>query len=462
MPPKLPAAVKTYYDTLAAIEGAGAANEGATRSAFQNLLSAWGQPHRLTVLAEQTIDGTRKRPIRLDGILVDEMHNRRGFWEAKDTGDDLDAEVIKKIAAGYPLSNMLFENTRRGVLYQDGARRVEADLRNPAQLQMILNEFVGYEPAGIADFRRAVTRFREDVPHLAATLTTLIDDARRNNPAFRAALAAFLDMCRKALNPATTEAEVEDMLKQHILTERIFRSIFQNAAFVRRNAVAGELEQMVDALTSRAFSRESFLRQLDYFYQPIEDRARGIEDYAEKQDLLRTLYEQFFQAYSTRAADTHGIVYTPPEIVRWMVASVEQALQREFGLGLAAEGVHIIDPCVGTGTFVMELLRRIPTSLLEPKYLRELHANEVLLLPYYIAAQNIEHAFYERTNQYAPFPGICFADTLDITQEPQPQLPGFAPENSLRVEEQKKAPIRVVIGNPPYNVGQENENDNNK
>ena len=116
MPPKLPAAVKTYYDTLAAIEGAGAANEGATRSAFQNLLSAWGQPHRLTVLAEQTIDGTRKRPIRLDGILVDEMHNRRGFWEAKDTGDDLDAEVIKKIAAGYPLSNMLFENTRRGVL----------------------------------------------------------------------------------------------------------------------------------------------------------------------------------------------------------------------------------------------------------------------------------------------------------------------------------------------------------
>src|SRR5689334_1984700 len=240
MPPKLPAAIKTYYEALAAIEGAGAANEGATRSAFQNLLAAWGQPHRLTVLAEQTIDGARKRPIRLDGILVDDLHFRRGFWEAKDTADDLDGEVIKKIAAGYPLSNTLFENTRRGVLYQNGTRRLEADLSKPDQLQMLLNEFVSYEPADSADFRRAVVRFREDVPHLAATLTTLIDEAQRNNPAFRAALAAFLAMCRKALNPATSEAEVEDMLKQHILTERIFRGIFQNAGFVRRNAVAAE------------------------------------------------------------------------------------------------------------------------------------------------------------------------------------------------------------------------------
>lgn len=460
MPPKPPPAIDTYYKTLAGVERLGALNEGATRSAFQNLLTAWGQPHGLTVLAEQTMTGTRKRAIRLDGVLVDDLHFRRGFWEAKDPGDDLEREIARKIEVGYPLSNTLFEDTRRAVLYQDGRRCLDADLRDPAALRRLLDTFVAYSPARIEEFHRAVARFREDLPQLAASLTALIDEAKEKNRAFRDALDGFLTLCRTSLNPATTLAEVEDMLKQHLLTERIFRTIFDNPDFVRRNAVAAELEKVVAALTSRSFSRDIFLRKLDYFYEAIEDTARTIDDYQEKQDLLRTLYEQFFQAYSRRAADTHGIVYTPPEIVRWMVASVDQALQREFGLELGAPSVHIIDPCVGTGTFVMELLRRIPTSCLEAKYAGELHANEILLLPYYIAAQNIEHAYLERLGQYAPFECICFADTLDLAESRQ--LSMFAPANIQRISQQKQAPIRVIIGNPPYNVGQENENDNNK
>ncbi|HMA35501.1 MAG TPA: type ISP restriction/modification enzyme [Chloroflexia bacterium] len=460
MPPKLPPAVAAYYQTLATIEGHGAANEGATRAAFQTLLSAWAAPQGLTLLAEQTMDGTRQRPIRLDGVLVDDLHFRRGCWEAKDSVDDLDAAIPRKIAAGYPLANTLFENTRRAVLFQDGRRALDADLRDPAALRALLDTFVTYAPAQIAEFHRAVARFRDDLPQLAAGLTALIDDARRTNPAFRAALDSFLALCRSSLNPATTPAEVEDMLKQHLLTERIFRTIFANPDFVRRNAVAAELEKMVDALTGQSFSRAAFLHKLDYFYAAIEATARTIDSYPEKQDLLRTLYEQFFQAYSTRAADTHGIVYTPPAIVGWMVASVEQALAREFGLGLAAPGVHIVDPCTGTGTFVMEILHRLPAAALEAKYTAELHANEVLLLPYYIAAQNIEHAYVERLGRYAPFAGLCFADTLDLADSPQ--LDMFAPANSQRVEQQKAAPIRVVLGNPPYNVGQISENDNNK
>jgi predicted helicase len=192
------------------------------------------------------------------------------------------------------------------------------------------------------------------------------------------------------------------MLKQHLLTERIFRSIFDNPDFVRRNAIARELEKVVEALTSRAFSRDRFLGQLDYFYRAIENAAQTIDDYSEKQSFLHAVYEQFFQSYSTDTADTHGIVYTPAPIVRWMVASVEQALQREFGLSLGDKGVHILDPCVGTGTFILELMEHIGPSALPHKYAHELHCNEVLLLPYYIAAQNIEHEYYSGRKLVCP------------------------------------------------------------
>ncbi|HYP42365.1 MAG TPA: type ISP restriction/modification enzyme [Chloroflexia bacterium] len=459
MPPALPKPFAAYYSELAEYGRLGASNEGATRAAFQKLLADIARPRGLSLLGEQTIAGTRKRSIRVDGLLVDEYKLWRGIWEAKDTADDLPAAISQKIADGYPLDNTLFENTRQAVLYQNGSVALQADMAQPSDLQRLLDEFLSHTRQEIDEFHTAVAEFRRRIPELAAGLTEIIDAAKRDNPRFLAALEGFLLRCRDALNPATTQAEVEDMLKQHILTERIFRGIFNNPDFVRRNAVAVELEKMVSALTSRSFSRDTFFKKLDYFYLPIEEHARTIEDYEQKQSLLNTLYEQFFQAYSTRAADTHGIVYTPREIVQWMVNSVEEALKREFGLSLSSSGVHIIDPCVGTGTFMMELLRRIPTSVLDAKYQGELHANEVLLLPYYIAAQNIEHEYYERTGNYAPFDGICFVDTLNMEKL---QYSMFAPENTERIAKQNAAPIRVIIGNPPYNVGQVNENDNNK
>ena len=159
-------------------------------------------------------------------------------------------------------------------------------------------------------------------------------------------------------------------------------------------------------------------------------------------------------------ADTHGIVYTPQPIVDFMVKSVAAILEREFGRSLADEGVHIIDPFVGTGNFIVRMMREIPRTALERKYASELHCNEVMLLPYYIASMNIEHEYYDATERYEPFEGICLVDTFDLAEDRQ--LPLFAPENTQRVESQKQAPMFVVIGNPPYNVGQVNENDNNK
>ncbi len=219
---------------------------------------------------------------------------------------------------------------------------------------------------------------------------------------------------------------------------------------------------MIDALTSQAFNRDGFLAKLDHFYRAIEATAATIEDFAQKQDFLNAVYEKFFQGFSVKVADTHGIVYTPQPIVNFMVRSVEEILQKEFGKSLSSPGVHILDPFVGTGNFIVRTMQEIKKTSLEQKYKHELHCNEVMLLPYYIASMNIEHEFYELTGRYEPFEGICMVDTFELAESEQRTLSFMNPENTQRVERQKQSPIFVIIGNPPYNASQVNENDNNK
>ena len=250
------------------------------------------------------------------------------------------------------------------------------------------------------------------------------------------------------------------MLIQHLLTERLFRTVFDNPDFTRRNVIANEIERVIDALTSHSFSRDGFLQSLDRFYISIEDTARTVSDFSQKQGFLNTVYEQFFQGFSIKVADTHGVVYTPQPIVDFMVRSVEEILGAEFNRSLSDSGVHIIDPFVGTGNFIVRIMREIQKTALSDKYQSELHCNEVMLLPYYIASMNIEHELFEATSTYQPFEGVCLVDTFELAEDRQ--LPLFALENTRRVEDQKKAPMFVIIGNPPYNVGQVNENDNNK
>ena len=252
------------------------------------------------------------------------------------------------------------------------------------------------------------------------------------------------------------------MLIQHLLTERIFRTVFSNSDFVHRNVIAREIESVINALTSQSFSRDDFLRSLERFYDAIERNAMRISDFSEKQGFLNAVYEQFFQGFSVKVADTHGIVYTPQPIVDFMVRSVNQILRAEFNRSLSDSDVHIIDPFVGTGNFIVRIMREISGFALADKYRSELHCNEVMLLPYYIASMNIEHQFYEKTGRYQPFEGICLVDTFELVEEERPYLPYFTEENARRVQEQKDTPMFVIIGNPPYNIGQVNENDNNK
>ncbi len=433
-------------------------HEGALRSAFQNLLAETGRQTGWTLIPELASGS-----IRPDGTFQDEYFLNRGYWEAKDTDDNLGAEIQKKIAKGYPLTNTIFEDTQRAYLYQNGQVALQADLAQRVQLTNLLIAFFSYTEPAHEDFSSAVEDFKQRVPDLARGLVQIIQDAHTTNAAFKKAFASFFTLCRESLNPNLSEAAVDEMLVQHLLTERLIRTIFDSQDFIRRNVIAREVETVIDALVSKAFNRHEFLKSLDTFYLAIESAAKTIENFSEKQHFLNAVYERFFQGYSVKAADTLGVVYTPQEIVDFMCASVEQVLQDEFGKTLSDTSMNILDPCTGTGNFIVNLLRRIPKRDLKRMYTEQLFANEVMLLPYYIAALNIEHAYYERTGEYERFDGLCFVDTLDLAEEEdKPSLPVMTEENTARVERQKTAPITVIIGNPPYNVGQINENDNNK
>jgi predicted helicase len=300
------------------------------------------------------------------------------------------------------------------------------------------------------------------VRELGDNLARLIHSERQTNVRYRDAFAGFLSLCRTSLNPNLSQNAVEEMIIQHLLTERIFRKVFDIGDFMQRNVIAREIENVIEALTSKSFSRDDFVKNIEHFYVAIEQAAETISDFTEKQKFLNTVYERFFQGFCVKVADTHGIVYTPQPLVNFMVASVEETLQSQFKTSLSDKNVHILDPFTGTGNFIVNLMRRIPKSALTHKYHEELHCNELMLLPYYVASMNIEHAFWEATGAYEPFEGICLVDTFETAKNGQPKFEIFNQANTQRVERQCKAPIKVIIANPPYNAGQINENDNNK
>ena len=409
-------AIKAYYEALQAYQRQDVEHETATSTAFQTLLEQVGRRFGWTLIPQLT-DTAGGRSIRPDGTFRDDYYITRGYWEAKDTQDNLETEIKRKIAKGYPLGNTIFEDTRQGYLYQDGQLTLKADLAKPQALADLLNAFFAYTEPAHEDFSKAIGEFQERVPDLARGLVEKINDAHKNNPRFIEAFDQFYELCRNSLNPNLRVEAVDEMLVQHLLTERLIRTIFDNQDFTRRNVIAAEVEKVIDALVSKSFNRHDFLKSLDRFYLAIESAAATIESFTEKQHFLNTVYERFFQGYSVKVADTHGIVYTPQEIVDFMCASVAEVLESEFGKTLGDPDVHILDPCTGTGNFIVNLLRRIPKKDLPRMYRQQLFANEVMLLPYYIAALNIEHAHYELTGSYESFEGLCFVDTLDFMRK---------------------------------------------
>jgi predicted helicase len=455
-------AIKKFFEARAGLEHQRVRKEMGLRTAFQALIADVGRLHKWDFVAEELLPGSSLRP---DGTFRDEYTVRRGYWESKDTNDELDRVIESEIRKGYPTDNIIFEDSQQAVLVQDGREALRGSLSDAHQIATLLNQFFSHASPDVESFHLAVEEFKAQVPDLARGLKNIIALEYKRNKRYKVAFDDFCEHCRASLNPNIRTDAVEEMLIQHLLTERLIRGVIDNPYFMQNNVIAAEVEKVIAALAGSSFDRQHFVSRLDRFYVAIENEARivrSVSDFAEMQNFLNIVYERFFQGFSKQTADTHGIVYTPQPIVQFMCHSVEEVLKSEFGTGLNGAEVSILDPCTGTGNFIVNVMRQIPARDLPRVYERQLNANEIMLLPYYVAALNIEHEYYAKTNEYLPFKRLCFVDTLDMDERAQAQLEFMSKENTERIRRQRKAPITVVIGNPPYNANQVNENDNNK
>ncbi len=283
------------------------------------------------------------------------------------------------------------------------------------------------------------------------------------NVAERKAFKSFVAELRDDLNDAITEDEVIEMLAQHLITEPVFDALFDGYSFGKHNPVSQGMQAIIELLHEHHLDKET--DTLQEFYASVQMRAEGIDNAAGKQKIVVELYDKFFRNAFPRMTERLGIVYTPVEVVDFIIHSVNDILKQEFGQDLGSEGVHILDPFTGTGTFITRLLQSglIAPDKLTHKYKNEIHANELVLLAYYIAAINIEAVYHGLAGgEYEPFKGICLTDTFQMYEQDD-QIQDKLAENSHRRMRQKGLnDIRVIIGNPPYSVGQDSANDNNQ
>ena len=448
----------------------GSQRETIVREAFKDLLKAWGRQNELTFLAEYPLKTATKANIAVDGALLHELRMPLGYWEAKDAKDDLDEEISKKFKKGYPQDNIIFSDDATAVLWQHRAEVLRCDMADTLALSKLLKLFFGFERPEIAGFRAAVEQFKADLPAVLLALREMMEREHLKNANFCAAEDRFLLHAQEAINPSLGEADVREMLIQHILTEEIFAKVFDDSEFHRHNNVARELYALEGVFFTGALKKQT-LKGLETYYAAIRAAAAQISSHSEKQTFLKIIYENFYKVYNTKAADRLGVVYTPNEIVRFMIDGADWLCEKHFGKNLIDKDVDILDPATGTGTFICELLEhfRGQPQKLEHKYKYELHANEVAILPYYVANLNIESTYAAITGKYEEFPSLCFVDTLDnvglhtSARGTTAELFGsVSEENVARIKRQNDRRISVVIGNPPYNANQANENDNNK
>ena len=457
--------INQYYSKLERlIQYGGSRHEQSVRGAFQQLLENYANSQNLELIAEleYRVNGATVYP---DGTLKDALRQSRGYWESKDQYDDLDTEIAKKFAKGYPDTNILFDDSKQVALYQNGQEVGRARMEDAATLDALLSQFVRYEPPQIKQFRDAIDGFKDDLPDLLVEIRKVIEDQAPDNARFVTQRDRLLELVQKAINPHLGLDDVREMLIQHILTEEIFTSVFNESQFHRENNVAHELHNVTETFFTGALRRNTLLK-IEPYYNVIKAAAANIANHHEKQKFLKVVYETFYQAYNPAAADRLGIVYTPNEIVRFMIEAADYLTHKHFGKFLGDEGVNILDPATGTGTFITEIIEYLPKHQLERKYRHELFCNEVALLPYYTANLNIEYTYQQKMGEYAEFENIAFVDTLEnlnyVGAVGQGSIFEMTAENLERIKRQNEQKISVIIGNPPYNANQLNENENNK
>lgn len=309
----------------------------------------------------------------------------------------------------------------------------------------------------------------KDIAKIAQTHITRITTIVAKDSPERTAFLAFLNELHDDLNPEISEAEAIEMLAQHLITKPVFDALFKGSRFTKENPVSRAMEIVLGQLHEHNLEKES--DSLAKFYASVERRAADVKTAQGRQTLITELYDKFFRTAFPVLTARLGIVYTPVEVVDFIIHSVNDVLKSQFGQTLGSKGVHILDPFTGTGTFITRLLQSglIAQDELEHKYKHEIHANEIVLLAYYIAAVNIETVYHElaygslSTNApYDPFQGILLTDTFQMYEQERDMVANLLPDNSERRAKQKALDIRVIIGNPPYSAGQKSENENAK
>ena len=319
--------------------------------------------------------------------------------------------------------------------------------------------------------RRYLEDWSKDVADIARRHIQGIEFTLEQNPDSKYAFEKFLQSLQHNINESIDQSQAIEMLAQHLITLPIFDALFGEYSFVKNNPVSSAMEQIVEELSQFGFEKEQ--KELQPFYDSVRLRAEGIDNAQAKQKIIITLYDKFFSTGFKSTTERLGIVFTPVEVVDFIIKSVDVVLRKHFGKTLASENVHILDPFTGTGTFITRTLHYLKSLMdngeitfddILRKYTQELHANEIVLLSYYIAAINIEAVFDEINGDepYVPFEGIVLTDTFESTETEDTLDDTFFGTNDKRLKRQQEKPITAIIGNPPYSIGQTNANDNNK
>lgn len=313
--------------------------------------------------------------------------------------------------------------------------------------------------------KRYWEQWAKDVSLIAQKHEARIKRLIKEHKKYEEAFDHFLNGLQKNINPNISKQEAIEMLSQHLITAPVFDALFEGFSFVKNNPISIAMQKMLDLLEEQALEKDTEV--LNKFYESVRKRAEGIDNSEGKQKIVLELYEKYFKTALPTMVEKLGIVYTPVEVVDFIIHSVNDVLKQEFGRTLSDENIHILDPFTGTGTFITRLLQSgfIEKNDLERKYSNEIHANEIVLLAYYIAAVNIENAFHDLTEEkenYKTFEGICLTDTFQLGEykDGEKLFSEMFPQNSERVVKQKATPLKVIIGNPPYSVGQKSANDN--
>ena len=312
--------------------------------------------------------------------------------------------------------------------------------------------------------RKYFEQWAKDVAKIAQIQIDRIKDLIAKSEKHKKAFNNFIKGLQENINSSIDSEEAIEMLSQHIITKPIFEALFENYSFVKNNPISSSMEEILNLLLEQQFEKET--AELKEFYDDVRVRVGNIDNSEGKQKIIVELYEKFFKTAFPKLVEKLGIVYTPVEVVDFIINSVEDVLKKEFNRSLTDENVNILEPFVGTGTFISRLLQsgNIKPKDLERKYKKEIFANEIVLLAYYIATVNIENIYHDLNNEaeYKEFEGICLTDTFQLGEDKEESQLIFNSfkENSERVKRQKNAPLQIIFGNPPYTIGQNSANDN--